>query len=114
MSKLYVAKSPNLSLAWAEVFFRLMEPGTGGVAPAVITIGDFDERSLPIEVPGMQAVINKGNDQMCRTVASTIFPNSLWEPEARNDAQRLYARYEKVWPWWRGAGQITRAFIFGD
>ena|SRR6185312_11794482 len=98
MSKLYVAKSPNLSLAWAEVFFRLMEPGTGGVAPAVIIISDFDEHSLPIEVPGMQAMINKVNDQMCRTIASTIFPNSLWEPEAQNDAQRLYARYEKVWP----------------
>lgn len=98
MSKLYVAKSPNLSLAWAEVFSRLMEPGTGGVAPAVITISDFDERSLPIEVSGMQAMINKVNDQMCRTVASTIFPNSLWEPEAENDAQRLYTRYEKVWP----------------
>lgn len=98
MSRLYVARSSNLSLAWAEVFFRLMEPGTGGVAPAVITIADFDERALPIEVPGMQATINKVNDQLCRTVASTIFPNSLWAPDAQNDAQRLYARYEKVWP----------------
>jgi hypothetical protein len=98
MSRLYVAKNPNLSLAWAEVFFRLMEPGTGGVAPAVITIADFDERSLPVEVPGIQAAINKVNDQLCRTVASTIFPNSLWAPEAQNDAQCLYTRYEKVWP----------------
>ena len=27
MSKLYVAKSNNLSLAWAEIFFHLMEKG---------------------------------------------------------------------------------------
>ena len=28
MSKLYVAKSQNLSLAWTEIFFKLMEPGS--------------------------------------------------------------------------------------
>jgi len=81
MNKLYVTRSSNLSLAWAEVFFRLMEPGTSEMAPAVITISDFDERSLPIEVPGVQSAIDKVNNQLCRTVAS-----------------RLYARYEKVWP----------------
>jgi len=98
MNKLYVTRSSNLSLAWAEVFFRLMEPGTSEMAPAVITISDFDERSLPIEVPGVQSAIDKVNNQLCRTVASTIFPNSLWTPGAQNDASRLYARYEKVWP----------------
>ncbi len=98
MSKLYVAKSSNLSLAWTEVFLRLMEPGASEMAPAVITISEFDERSLPVEVPGAQAAINKVNDQLCRTVASTIFPNSLWVPDAQNDARRLYARYERVWP----------------
>ena len=98
MSKLYVAKSSNLSLAWVEVFFQLMEPGTIEMAPAVITISEFDEKSLPIEVPGVQEAINKANDQQCRTVASTIFPNSLWVPKAQNDARRLYSRYEKVWP----------------
>jgi len=98
MSKLYVAKNANLSLAWAEVFFRLMEPGVNEMAPAVITLSDFDEKSLPVEVPGVQAAINKVNDQLCRTVASTIFPNSLWLPESQDDARRLYGRYEKVWP----------------
>jgi thymidylate synthase len=75
-----------------------MEPGASELAPAVITISEFDEHSLPIQVPGIQAAIDRVNDQLCRTIASTIFPNSLWVPDAENDAQRLYARYEKVWP----------------
>src|ERR1700685_4658880 len=98
MSNLYVAKSNNLSLAWAEVFFRLMEPGSSKLAPAVITISEFDERSLPIQVAEIQSAIDEVNDQSCRTIASTIFPNSLWMPRCAHDAQRLYKRYEKVWP----------------
>jgi len=98
MSKLYVAKSANLSLAWAEVFFKLMERGSSELAPAVISISEFDERFLPVQIPEIQRAIDAVNDQRCRTVASTIFPNSLWRPEAENDAQRLYERYERVWP----------------
>jgi hypothetical protein len=98
MSKLYVAKSSNLSLAWAEVFFRLMEPGANELAPAVITISDFDEHALPLQLPEIQHAIDAVNNQSCRTVASTIFPNSLWIPDIKDDAQRLYSRYEKVWP----------------
>lgn len=98
MSKLYVAKSQNLSVAWAEVFFYLMEPGGHDIAPAVITISDFDERSLPRQIPEIQNAIDGVNSQSCRTVASTIFPNSLWKPDAASSADQLYTRYEKIWP----------------
>jgi len=98
MSKLYVAKSPNLSLAWTEIFFQLMERGASEIAPAVITISELDEHSLPVQVPEIQRAIDGVNKQSCRTVASTIFPNSLWAPDAEDDAKRLYTRYEKVWP----------------
>lgn len=81
MSKLYVAKSTNMSLAWAEVFFRLMDQGASELAPAVITISEFDQRSLPVQIPEIQRAIDVANDQACRTVASTIFPNSLWSPQ---------------------------------
>jgi thymidylate synthase len=98
MSKLYVAKSNNLSFAWAEIFFRLMEAGASELAPAVITISEFDERAMPVQIPEIQRAIDGVNTQTCRTVASTIFPNSLWFPDSDDNAQRLYARYEKVWP----------------
>ena len=98
MSKLYVAKSTNMSLTWAEVFFRLMDQGANELAPAVITISEFDERSLPVQIPEIQHAIDAVNDQASRTVASTIFPHSLWSPDIENDAKRLYERYERVWP----------------
>jgi hypothetical protein len=97
MSKLYVASSSNLSVAWAEVFLQLMDRGVAGVAPAVITISEFDDHSLPLQILDIRNAIDAVNPQSCRTVASTIFPNSLWIPEADDDAQRLYARYENIW-----------------
>jgi hypothetical protein len=97
MSSLYVAKSQNLSVAWTEVFLHLMERGVDEICPAVIAITDFDERSLPCEIPSIQAAINSVNKQSCRTVASTIFPNSLWNQADPDNAKLLYSRYEKVW-----------------
>lgn len=97
MTKLYVAQSHNLSLAWTEVFLQLMERGASEIAPAIITITDFDERSLPRQIPEIGKAIDAVNKQSFRTVASTIFPNSLWTPDVEDDAQRLYARYERVW-----------------
>ncbi len=37
VNKLYVAKSPNLSLAWAEVLLHLLDRGVTNLSPAVIT-----------------------------------------------------------------------------
>jgi hypothetical protein len=98
MSKLYVAKNPNLSLAWTEALLKLLERGVSDLSPAVITIADFDERSLPRQIPEIQAAVDTVNRQKSRTIASTIFPNSLWTPDAEDNAHRLYARYERVWP----------------
>jgi hypothetical protein len=97
MSELYVAKSPNLSLAWTEVFSQLMRPGVTDLAPAVITISEFDERSLPREIAEIRNAIDSVNKQSCRTVASTIFPNSLWMPDSADNANQLYARYGRIW-----------------
>lgn len=96
MSKLYVAKNLNLSLAWAEVLFKLLDRGVSDLAPAVVTIADFDEHSLPRQLPEMQAALDAVNKQKSRTIASTIFPNSLWTPG--DESQRLYDRYERIWP----------------
>ncbi len=96
MSKLYVAKNPNLSLAWVQVLFKLLDRGVTDLSPAAITITDFDDHSLPRQLPEIQAALDAFNKQECRTIASTIFPNSLWTPG--DDAQRLFARYDRIWP----------------
>jgi len=97
MNKLFVAKNSNLSLAWAEAFFHLLDRGVTDFSPAVITIADFDEHSLPQQIPEVQATIDAVNKQKSRTIASTIFPNSLWTLEGEDNAVRLYARYERIW-----------------
>jgi len=97
MNKLFVAKSTSLSLAWAEVFVHLLDRGVTELSPAVITISDFDERSLPRQIPEIQMTIDAFNKQPSRTIASTIFPNSLWMPEADNNDERLYSRYDRIW-----------------
>src|SRR5260370_34128246 len=74
-----------------------MERGASEIAPAIITMTDLDERSLPRQIPEIGKAIDAVNKQSYRTVASTIFPNSLWTPDAKDDAQRLYTRYERVW-----------------
>lgn len=97
MNRLYIAKSSGLSLAWAEVLLHLLDRGVTNLSPAVITISDFDEHSLPRQVPAIQAAIDAFNKQSSRTIASTIFPNSLWTPDGEDNAERLYARYERIW-----------------
>ena len=40
-----------------------METGASELAPAGITISEFDERSLPIQIPEIQRAIDGVNDQ---------------------------------------------------
>jgi len=98
MSSLYVAESGNLSLAWSEVFLKLLERGVDKLSPAVVSITDFEDSGLPVEYGPIREALDVINVQSSQTVASTIFPNSLWSPAAENDAQQLYDRYERVWP----------------
>jgi hypothetical protein len=100
MSDLYVAKHSQLSLAWFETLNELMRPGVVALSPFVATITEFDEKSLPREDARIRRHLDGllANKQSCRTVASTIFPNSLWRRSVPDDSHDLYSRYEKIWP----------------
>ena len=100
MSRLYTTTNTQMSRAWAEVFLELMKPGATKLSPVLVTISDFNDRQLPIEEPRIRAALDDllKTKQSCRTVASTIFPNSLWRPTASNSGQDLYERYATVWP----------------
>ena len=114
MSRLYVAKSQNLSVAWTEVFLHLMDRGVAELAPAVITITDFDERFLPRQIPEIHQAIDTVNGQSCRTVASTIFPNShgnLRLTTTPSGSICGMGGYGRQLP---GARQIAKAFTFED
>lgn len=92
----------GLSQIWAEAFLRSMEPGNSEFGPFTAAITEFDE-SGPIEIAAIRNRLDaelrtNGIAGGCITVANTIFPASLWNSAATNDAEQLYARYDRLWP----------------
>ena len=104
----------NLSAAWIAATDALMQPGVDAIEPLVVTLTGFGEDSRPLECPGVSALIDaelralhdeadikKGKKSLHRalsvgTVASTMFPESIWNPAAPRAA--LFATYEKMLP----------------
>ena len=70
----------------------------GEISFAQLQQGKSYFRNAGVEHDVIRDALDTIIDQSCRTVASTIFPNSLWLPAAQDDAQLLYDRYAKVWP----------------
>lgn len=98
MSRVFAAQSGNLSLAWSEVLLKLLDRGINKLSPVIVTVSEFDAESLPVEQDAVRQALDAIIRQPCRTVASTIFPNSLWFPDVKDNAEVLYMRYDNVWP----------------
>jgi hypothetical protein len=89
----------NLSYAWAQTFLAAAAPGEGEILPLIVTITGFIDNQ-PIETPSIrqaldQALLDK-KQFVCETVASTIFPQSLWNPSAGRE--QLFQRYTHLLP----------------
>lgn len=95
-----IVTDDNLSRTWAKGFLTLMEPGSDKRNPAVITINTID--AVPLEDQAIRSALDeslsKGSNSTCGTVANTIFPLSYWNPTAPDNAEALFARYERAWP----------------
>jgi hypothetical protein len=94
--------SGGLSRVWAEAFLRSMERGNSEFGPLTATITEFGD-SGPIEIPAIRDRLDTelrthGIAGGCTTVANTIFPMSLWNPSAADDAEQLFSRYNRLWP----------------
>ena len=92
-------KDSDLSRAWARAFLEAMKPGRGEILPLVVTVTGFvDDR--PTENPTIRCALDEALLRMeefsCITVASTIFPQSLWNPEESRD--QLFERYRRILP----------------
>ncbi len=99
--ELFVPNSRNLSLAWAETFLHLMEPGISELTPKIISVTDFDDQEAIENTELRQYLDSKliaSKHHTVEEVAGTIFPSSLWNPAQPNNAQLLYERYDKIWP----------------
>lgn len=89
----------NLSRAWARAFLATMERGIEEISPLTVTVRGLDEER-PLEEPAIRHVLDEALAERgksdCHTVANTIFPSSLWSPEAGREA--LFERYARSWP----------------
>lgn len=91
----------SISEAWTNVFFELMQSPDGLRHPALIVIKDL-AGSSKLEDAAIRTRLDeelaRHGLKSCRTVAGTIFPRSMWNPELSDDAAKLYARYDRAWP----------------
>ena len=88
----------NLSVAWAKAFLEVYDAGE--VAPLVVVIEDLNNEEIP-EVTSIRSALDFAlaadkRAASCEETANTIFPNSLWNPQANRHS--LYARYNKIFP----------------
>ncbi|MDE0337625.1 MAG: hypothetical protein OXI80_08130 [Caldilineaceae bacterium] len=98
MSRALTIEEDNISIAWARAFLQLMAKGE--ISPLAVVIRGFDDGD-PVEVAPIRELLDDalGADAKgisCHEVANTIFPNSLWNPQA--DRQQLYRRYRRIMP----------------
>ncbi|NQU22354.1 MAG: thymidylate synthase [Candidatus Nealsonbacteria bacterium] len=87
----------NLSVAWAKAFLATAE--NPEVSPLTVTVTGF-ESGRPAEDDRIRTALDqslKSNGlHSCETVAGTIFPSSLWNPQL--DRSALFDRYLKILP----------------
>jgi len=100
MEPLFITET-NLSYAWAKIFLALMGTSGGIRHPAIISIertGDDVDLENQYIRELVDQELKRHSQNCCATIASTIFPASMWNPSLQNDAEVLYKRYDKAWP----------------
>src|ERR1700722_16172806 len=85
---LYVDRD-NLSLAWGEVFLKLLSPGTTEICPLSVSITGFSGVETPKETSSIREKLDellkaKGITIDTETVAFTIFPEEYWQLANKN------------------------------
>lgn len=96
---LLTIQETNLSHAWAKAFLAAASPGGGEIMPVVVTVTGFSDNQ-PVETPSIRQMLDQAllNNKrfLCETVASTIFPQSMWNPSAGREL--LFQRYQDLLP----------------
>ena len=101
MSRQYVVTGHDLSHVWAAAFLQALRPGNNDMAPLIITVTGLDNKDGPSENDTIRGAVDDsllslGTGLSVNTVASTIFPASLWNPLRHR--RELYARFDRIWP----------------
>jgi thymidylate synthase len=101
-SEIFIPTSHHLSIAWAEVFLKLMDRGVEELTDVMVTVTEFDEQGVAKEITAIRRRLDQElavqREHHCHTVANTIFPQNQWNAAAKDGAKRLYERYTRIWP----------------
>lgn len=89
----------DLSRAWAKAFCELTKPGVKEITPLVVSVTGFID-SQPVQDQRIQdqldLVLSRQGKYSTSTVASTLFPYSMWNPAAGR--MQLFQRYLQLLP----------------
>lgn len=82
----------DLSLAWGDVFLKLLSKGITEICPLSISITGFSENGIPKETESVREKLNElleaqGVTTDIETVAFTIFPDEYWQLANKNRAE---------------------------
>lgn len=99
MNEHYI-EEPNLSLAWAKAVKQVSAPGCDEVGPLIVSVTGFDSAGDFAEETrirtALDVILAEQRKQTVETVASTIFPKSMWNPDAPR--KQLFERYLRIAP----------------
>lgn len=91
-------EEPNLSVAWAASLEAAYETRKKDIVPLVVSTTGFDASNNVIEEPSIRTALDtylaSTQKQSVDTVANTIFPVSLWNPNAPRS--QLFQRYNQI------------------
>lgn len=99
MSNPICIEQTNLSIAWLEAMRAIIAAPGGEIEPLVVTITNLRD-GAPQELVSVRQILDAAlvRDGLAtgETVASTIFPRSMWNPGI--DRNEFFARYLRVLP----------------
>lgn len=91
-------EEPNVTMAWAKSVEAAYGTKKQEVVPLIVSVTGFDDSNDPIEEPSVRqaldAYLATSGKQSVDTVANTIFPHALWNPNASR--AQLFQRYNKI------------------
>ncbi|MFO0617212.1 MAG: hypothetical protein U0414_31740 [Polyangiaceae bacterium] len=96
MTPSWCIEEANLSHAWARAVRPLLGGGPEERGPVAVSITGFSSDGVVHEDGKIRDALDSilPEDAQCRTVASTIFPQSLWNPALPRAA--LFDRYKQL------------------
>lgn len=102
VTEMMVPTSNNLSIAWARAFLAAAAPGISReLSPLVVTVTDMvdgEAQEILTIRQALDAQLKTLSKQSCHTVANTVFPQSMWNPNEEDGAEKLFQRYDNLWP----------------